>query len=231
MPTIRPWRRSCTENLRNSFPTTRWSISSSYYDYYQPEAYVPSTDTYIAKDALHQRRDRQNCRLSATAALCERRDVIVVSSVSCIYGLGAPPGILRHDDLPPPRHGEGQGRSNPQLINIQYTRNEMDFHRGTFRVKGDVLEIFPANSTDRAIRVEFFGDEIETDHGYRRTYRRDQKREHPRGDLPRLPLCGSPGTDQTGGGRHSRGNAGTGGIFQGRGQTDRSAAYRRADQL
>ena len=132
----------------------------SYYDYYQPEAYVPSTDTYIAKDsAINEEIDK--LRLSATAALSERKDVIIVSSVSCIYGLGSPkdfqdmmislrPGMIKDRDV-----------VIRQLIDIQYTRNEMDFKRGTFRVRGDVLEIFPANYTDCAVRVEFFGDEID----------------------------------------------------------------------
>ena len=132
----------------------------SYYDYYQPEAYVPSTDTYIAKDASTND-EIDKLRLSATAALCERRDVIVVSSVSCIYGLGAPEEFF--DMMISLRPGMEKDRDDviKALIDIQYNRNEMDFHRGTFRVRGDVLEIFPANYSDRAIRVEFFGDEID----------------------------------------------------------------------
>lgn len=149
----------CSE-FRAFFPNSAVEYFVSYYDYYQPEAYVPSTDTYIAKDASTND-EIDKLRLSATAALCERRDVIVVSSVSCIYGLGAPQEFF--DMMISLRPGMEKDRDEVirQLINIQYTRNEMDFHRGTFRVKGDVLEIFPANSTDRAIRVEFFGDEIE----------------------------------------------------------------------
>ena len=132
----------------------------SYYDYYQPEAYVPSTDTYIAKDASTND-EIDKLRLSATAALCERKDVIVVSSVSCIYGLGAPEEFF--DMMISLRPGMEKDRDDVirELIDIQYNRNEMDFHRGTFRVRGDVLEIFPANYSDRAIRVEFFGDEID----------------------------------------------------------------------
>ena len=132
----------------------------SYYDYYQPEAYVPSTDTYIAKDASTND-EIDKLRLSATAALCERKDVIVVSSVSCIYGLGAPEEFF--DMMISLRPGMEKDRDDviKELIDIQYNRNEMDFHRGTFRVRGDVLEIFPANYSDRAIRVEFFGDEID----------------------------------------------------------------------
>ena len=146
--------------FKEFFPENAVEYFVSYYDYYQPEAYVPSTDTYIAKDAsTNDQIDKM--RLSATAALCERRDVIVVSSVSCIYGLGAPQEFF--DMMISLRPGMEKDRDEVirQLIDIQYTRNEMDFHRGTFRVKGDVLEIFPANATDRAVRVEFFGDEIE----------------------------------------------------------------------
>ena len=149
----------CAE-FRELMPDNAVSYFVSYYDYYQPEAYVPSTDTYIAKDASTND-EIDKMRLSATAALCERRDVIVVSSVSCIYGLGAPQEFF--DMMISLRPGMEKDRDEVirQLIDIQYTRNEMDFHRGTFRVKGDVLEIFPANATDRAVRVEFFGDEIE----------------------------------------------------------------------
>lgn len=146
--------------FKEFFPNNAVEYFVSYYDYYQPEAYVPSTDTYIAKDASTND-EIDKLRLSATAALCECRDVIVVSSVSCIYGLGAPQEFF--DMMISLRPGMEKDRDEVirQLIDIQYTRNEMDFHRGTFRVKGDVLEIFPANATDRAVRVEFFGDEIE----------------------------------------------------------------------
>ena len=135
------------------------SITETFPDY-QPEAYVPSTDTYIAKDASTND-EIDKLRLSATAALCERKDVIVVSSVSCIYGLGAPEEFF--DMMISLRPGMEKDRDDviKELIDIQYNRNEMDFHRGTFRVRGDVLEIFPANYSDRAIRVEFFGDEID----------------------------------------------------------------------
>ena len=146
--------------MKEFFPENAVEYFVSYYDYYQPEAYVPSTDTYIAKDASTND-EIDKLRLSATAALFERKDVIVVSSVSCIYGLGAPQEFF--DMMISLRPGMEKDRDEviKQLIDIQYTRNEMDFHRGTFRVRGDVLEIFPANSTDRAVRVEFFGDEIE----------------------------------------------------------------------
>ena len=146
--------------MKEFFPENAVEYFVSYYDYYQPEAYVPSTDTYIAKDASTND-EIDKLRLSATAALCERRDVIVVSSVSCIYGLGAPEEFF--DMMISLRPGMEKDRDDviKALIDIQYNRNEMDFHRGIFRVRGDVLEIFPANYSDRAIRVEFFGDEID----------------------------------------------------------------------
>ena len=146
--------------MKEFFPENAVEYFVSYYDYYQPEAYVPSTDTYIAKDASTND-EIDKLRLSATAALCERRDVIVVSSVSCIYGLGAPEEFF--DMMISLRPGMEKDRDDviKALIDIQYNRNEMDFHRGTFRARGDVLEIFPANYSDRAIRVEFFGDEID----------------------------------------------------------------------
>ena len=146
--------------FKEFFPENAVEYFVSYYDYYQPEAYVPQSDTYIAKDSsINDEIDK--LRLSATAALTERRDVIIVASVSCIYGLGSPdewegmslslrPGMERdRDDV------------IRSLIDMQYSRNELDFKRGTFRVHGDVLEVFPANHSDTAIRVEFFGDEID----------------------------------------------------------------------
>ena len=146
--------------FKEFFPENAVEYFVSYYDYYQPEAYVPSTDTYIEKDsAINEEIDK--LRHSATAALSERRDVIIVASVSCIYGLGSPidykemvlslrPGMMRErDDV------------LRKLIDIQYTRNDMDFKRGTFRVRGDVVEIIPANESEVAYRVEFFGDEID----------------------------------------------------------------------
>ena len=146
--------------MKEFFPHNAVEYFVSYYDYYQPEAYVPSTDTYIAKDsAINEEIDK--LRLSATAALTERSDVIIVSSVSCIYGLGSP--VDYQNMLVSLRPGMERDRDDVirQLIDIQYMRNDMDFHRGTFRVRGDVLEIFPANNTDTAVRVEFFGDEID----------------------------------------------------------------------
>ena len=146
--------------MKEFFPNNAVEYFVSYYDYYQPEAYVPSTDTYIAKDsAINEEIDK--LRLSATAALTERSDVIIVSSVSCIYGLGSP--MDYQNMMVSLRPGMERDRDDVirQLIDIQYMRNDMDFHRGTFRVRGDVLEIFPANNTDTAVRVEFFGDEID----------------------------------------------------------------------
>ena len=146
--------------MKEFFPENAVEYFVSYYDYYQPEAYVPSTDTYIAKDsAVNDEIDK--LRLSATAAMSERKDVIIVSSVSCIYGLGSPKDF--QDMMISLRPGMIKDRDEVirQLVDIPYTRNDMDFHRGTFRVHGDTLEIFPANYSDRAVRVEFFGDEID----------------------------------------------------------------------
>lgn len=146
--------------FKEFFPENAVEYFVSYYDYYQPEAYVPSTDTYIEKDSsINDEIDK--LRHSATAALSERNDVIIVASVSCIYGLGSPidykemvislrPGMIKDRD-----------EVIHKLIDIQYTRNDMDFHRGTFRVRGDVIEIFPAYSASEAYRVEFFGDEVD----------------------------------------------------------------------
>ena len=146
--------------FKEYFPDNAVEYFVSYYDYYQPEAYVPQTDTYIAKDsAINEEIDK--LRLSATAALVERKDVIVVASVSCIYGLGSPEDYLGM--MVSLRPGMEKSREDVirALVNIQYTRNDMDFHRGTFRVRGDTVEIFPANFGDTAVRVEFFGDEID----------------------------------------------------------------------
>ena len=146
--------------FKEMFPENAVEYFVSYYDYYQPEAYVPSSDTYIAKDSsINDEIDK--LRLSATASLSERRDVIVISSVSCIYGLGSPEDYLNM--MIPLRPGMMKDRDEllRELIDIQYTRNEMDFHRGTFRAHGDVVEIIPAQESDMAVRVEFFGDEID----------------------------------------------------------------------
>ena len=146
--------------MKEFFPENAVEYFVSYYDYYQPEAYVPQSDTYIAKDSsINDEIDK--LRLSVTAALAERKDVIIVASVSCIYGIGSPDDYMNM--MVSLRPGMEIDRDDviKGLIDMQYTRNEMDFKRGTFRVHGDVLEIFPANNTDTAVRVEFFGDEID----------------------------------------------------------------------
>ncbi len=149
----------CSE-FKEFFPNNVVEYFVSYYDYYQPEAYIPSTDTYIEKDSsVNEEIDK--LRHSATAALFERRDVIIVASVSCIYGLGDPEDYT--DLMLSLRVGMHKDRDEiiRKLVDIQYERNEIDFRRGKFRARGDVLEIFPANSSEMALRVEFFGDEIE----------------------------------------------------------------------
>ena len=146
--------------FKEFFPNNAVEYFVSYYDYYQPEAYVPSTDTYIEKDsAINDEIDK--LRHSATAALTERNDVIIIASVSCIYGLGSPIDYQNMTVSLRPGMERDRDEVIRKLIDIQYTRNDMDFHRGTFRVRGDVVEIFPASATDRAIRVEFFGDEVD----------------------------------------------------------------------
>ncbi len=146
--------------FKEFFPENAVEYFVSYYDYYQPEAYVPSTDTYIEKDsAINDEIDK--LRHSATAALTERRDVIIIASVSCIYGLGSPIDYQNMTVSLRPGMEKDRDEVIRRLVDIQYTRNDMDFHRGTFRVRGDVVEIFPASATDKAIRVEFFGDEVD----------------------------------------------------------------------
>lgn len=146
--------------FKEMFPENAVEYFVSYYDYYQPEAYVPSSDTYIAKDsAINDEIDK--LRLSATMALTERRDVIIVASVSCIYGLGSPADYQNMVISLRPGMEKDRDELMAKLIEIQYDRNDMDFHRGTFRVRGDVVEVIPANAEDMAIRIEFFGDEID----------------------------------------------------------------------
>ena len=146
--------------FKEFFPNNAVEYFVSYYDYYQPEAYVPSSDTYIAKDSsVNEEIDK--LRLSATAALIERRDVIVVASVSCIYGLGEPENFEQMMVSLRPGMEKDRDEVLRQLIDIQYDRNDMDFKRGTFRVRGDTVEVVPADRGDTAIRVEFFGDEID----------------------------------------------------------------------
>lgn len=146
--------------FKEFFPENAVEYFVSYYDYYQPEAYVPSSDTYIAKDSsINDEIDK--LRLSATTSLAERDDVIIISSVSCIYGLGSPVDYKEMVISLRPGMEKDRDEVVHKLIDIQYDRNDMDFKRGTFRVRGDVLEIFPADSSDTAVRVEFFGDEVD----------------------------------------------------------------------
>ncbi|MCI8711005.1 MAG: excinuclease ABC subunit UvrB [Ruminococcus sp.] len=146
--------------FKEFFPNNAVEYFVSYYDYYQPEAYVPSSDTYIAKDSsINDEIDK--LRLSATMALTERRDVVIVASVSCIYGLGSPVDYQSMVISLRPGMQKDRDELMRRLVDIQYDRNDMDFHRGTFRVRGDVLEVIPADMEDTAIRVEFFGDEID----------------------------------------------------------------------
>lgn len=146
--------------FKEFFPNNAVEYFVSYYDYYQPEAYVPQTDTFIEKDAsINDEIDK--LRHSATSSLFERRDVIIIASVSCIYGLGSPE---EYRELVLSLRTEMEIERNQllrKLVDIQYSRNDIDFQRGTFRVRGDVVEIFPASRDEHCIRVEFFGDEIE----------------------------------------------------------------------
>jgi excinuclease ABC subunit B len=147
--------------MKELFPDNAVEFFVSYYDYYQPEAYIPSSDTFIEKDsAINDEIDKM--RHSATRSLLTRRDVIIVASVSCIYGIGSPEAYASlHIFF---RQGEEYGRDTllQKLVSIQYERNDTDFHRGTFRVRGDVVEVFPAYDSDKALRIEFFGDEVES---------------------------------------------------------------------
>ena len=146
--------------MKEFFPNNAVEYFVSYYDYYQPEAYVPSTDTYIEKDSsINDEIDK--LRHSATAALSERQDVIIVASVSCIYGLGSPEDYLGMMVSLRPGMEKDRDEVIHKLIDIQYSRNDMDFKRGSFRVRGDVLEIYPAYSGGDAYRIEFFGDEVD----------------------------------------------------------------------
>ena len=146
--------------FKEFFPENAVEYFVSYYDYYQPEAYVPSSDTYIEKDSsINDEIDK--LRLSALSSLSERRDVIIIASVSCIYGIGAPDDYMNMMTSVRPGMEKDRDTLIRELIDMQYERNEIDFHRGCFRVKGDTVEIIPADVSDYAIRVEFFGDEID----------------------------------------------------------------------
>ena len=146
--------------FKEFFPNNAVEYFVSYYDYYQPEAYVPSTDTFIEKDSsINEEIDK--LRHSATSSLFERRDVVIIASVSCIYGLGDPEDYKENMLSLRPGMERDRDKVLRRLVDIQYNRNDVNFQRGTFRVRGDVVEIFPANSSENALRVEFFGDEID----------------------------------------------------------------------
>ena len=167
--------------LKALFPDNAVEYFVSYYDYYQPEAYIPSTDTFIEKDShINEQIDRM--RHSATYSLLSRRDVIIVASVSCIYGIGAAEAYV--DMVASVAVGESPGRDTllRRLVEMQYKRNDIDFHRGTFRVRGDVVEVFPAYEDETAIRIEFFGDEVEAIREV------DALRGVPRGSMQRVTI-------------------------------------------
>src|SRR3990167_8260032 len=147
--------------FRELFPTNAIEYFVSYYDYYQPEAYIPRTDTYIDKDAsINDQIDKM--RHSATRSLLERRDVIIVASVSCIYGLGSPVEYRNMLCLFQDQMRISRDYVTRKLVEIQYERNDLDFHRWTFRVRGDIVDVFPAYEAEKALRFQFFGDTIET---------------------------------------------------------------------
>ena len=146
--------------FKEFFPENRVEYFVSYYDYYQPESYIAKSDTYIEKDAsINDEIDK--LRHSATLSLFETRDVIVVASVSCIYGLGDPVDYQEMMLSLRPSQNISRDRVMKKLISMQYSRNEMDFKRGTFRAKGDILEVYPSSNGEAAVRIEFWGDEIE----------------------------------------------------------------------
>ena len=185
----------CSE-LREFFPNNAVEYFVSYYDYYQPEAYVAATDTYIAKDSsINDEIDK--LRHSATMSLFERRDVIIVASVSCIYGLGDPEDYLELRISLRPGMQMDRDDLLRRLVSIQYVRNDVAFQRGTFRVRGDVVDIFPVSSNEEAIRVEFFGDEIdrilEID-----SLTGDFKRPQLCHDFSGQPLCHNAGQNEKG---------------------------------
>ena len=170
------------------FPHNAVRYFVSYYDYYQPEAYVPQSDTYIEKDAsINEEIDKM--RHSATKALLERRDTIIVASVSCIYGLGSPESYFDLIVFVEENTEVDRDALLRKLVDIQYQRNDFDFHRGTFRVRGDVVEVFPAYEESRAVRIEFFGDSVEGGGGNRSAARQGTAPAGQSHDLSGQPLC------------------------------------------
>jgi excinuclease ABC subunit B len=151
--------------FRELFPENAVEFFVSYYDYYQPEAYIPTTDTYIEKDALIND-DIDRMRHSATRAVLERRDTIVVASVSCIYGIGSPQDYMDMHLVIEEGMRTDRDKILKKLVDIQYERSDVEFKRGTFRVRGDIVEIYPSFSLDKGIRVEFFGDDIDAIHEF-----------------------------------------------------------------
>ena len=190
--------------FRELFPENAVRYFVSYYDYYQPEAYVPSTDTYIEKDAsINDEIDK--LRHSATKALLERRDTLIVASVSCIYGLGSPEAYFEMMVYLEEGMTINRDQMLRKLVDIQYQRSDYDFHRGTFRVRGDIVEIFPAYEDRSALRIEFFDEtiesigEIDPIRGKAAAPRRQSD------DLSGEPLCHRPGADEAGDPGHSSG--------------------------
>lgn len=212
----------CSE-FREFFPNNAVEYFVSYYDYYQPEAYIPSTDSYIEKDSsINDEIDKM--RHSATAALAERKDVIIVASVSCIYSLGSPEEY--RSMMVSIRVGMEKSRDQliDQLVAIQYERNDINFVRNKFRVRGDVVEIFPASSTDKAIRVEYFGDEIDRICEINVVSGEVTATMQYAAILPASALCcGKRKSDQSCQ-RNTSGDAATGGVVLRQSQTDRSTA-------
>ena len=184
----------CSE-FKEFFPNNAVEYFVSYYDYYQPEAYVPSKDVYIEKDSsVNDEIDK--LRHSATSAIAERRDVIIVASVSCIYSLGDPEEYKSM--VVSIRRGMEKSRDRliADLVGIQYERNDINFVRNKFRVRGDVVEVYPAQGGDYLIRIEFFGDEIDRIAEVEPLTGKIHDRAESCGDLPGIPLCGVSGEDQ-----------------------------------
>ena len=213
--------------FREFFPQNAVEYFVSYYDYYQPEAYVPASDTYIEKDSsINDNIDK--LRHAATHALLTRRDVIIVASVSCIYGLGSPEFYARM--IIPVEVGQHMSMDAliTRLVEVQYERNDYDFHRGTFRVRGDVLEIIPAYHHERALRIEFFGDDIDSMRGGPPDRGRASGSGQDR-HLSGQSLRFRPGQPQTDHGRHPAGAAGTADGLQGQRAPGGGAASGAAD--